>query len=62
MEKKDYKDGIKEGRRQIIANLKKHYDQMYFALPMSYAPDCEIGVCLPEATLYKYFKEFDKSD
>lgn len=54
---KTYKDGIKEGRRQIIRNLKRHYDEMYFGPPISYAPDCEIGVCLPESTLYKYFKE-----
>ncbi len=47
---------IKRGRRQIIANLKKHYDEMYFEPPHSMG-GCDIGVCLPEATLYKYFKE-----
>jgi len=61
MEKKDYKDGIKEGRRQIIANLKKHYGEMYKAKPLNMG-GCDIGVCLPEVTLYKYFKELDKSD
>lgn len=53
---KTYEDGIKEGRRQVIANLKKHYDDTYFEQPLNIS-GYETAISLPEATLYKYFKE-----
>lgn len=56
---KDYGAGIKEGRRQIIANLKKHYEESYSDSPGNF-PNCEIGVLIPESTLCRYFKEIKK--
>jgi len=56
---RDYWDGVKEGRLQIIRNLKRHYDEMYFEEPQPMG-GCETCVCLPDSTLYKYFKELKK--
>lgn len=53
-----YNNGKKEGRKQIIRNLKKHYDETYFSPPENIS-DCDIGVYIPERTLLKYFKEFE---
>jgi len=52
----DYKTGVKEGRRQIIANLKKHYDEDYCNPPKDFSGS-SVGVSMPENTLYRYFKE-----
>lgn len=54
-----YAEGIRGGRRQIIANIKRHYDEMYFEPPRNIG-GCEIGVCLPETTLCRYFREIKR--
>ena len=51
-----YEDGVKEGRKQIIKNIKKHYDEMYFHPPDNVS-GISTGVCIPNTTLIKYFRE-----
>lgn len=46
----------RNGRMQIIANLKKHYDETYSEPPVNVG-NCAICISLPETTLCKYFKE-----
>jgi hypothetical protein len=53
----DYSAGIKEGRRQIIKNLKKHYDKYEILSPQSYYLADVISIQLPKHTLIKYFRE-----
>jgi prephenate dehydrogenase len=53
---KTYEDGIKEGRKQIIRNIKKNYAHDNWSEPSSYNCDT-IAVSIPTSTLIKYFKE-----
>ncbi|KKM87572.1 hypothetical protein LCGC14_1267620 [marine sediment metagenome] len=60
MEAKTYEDGVKEGRKQIIKNIKKHYDEMYFHPPDNVS-GISTGVCIPDPTLIKYFGEIARA-
>jgi hypothetical protein len=50
------KEGIKEGRKQIIRNIKKHYQEDYWYMPGGYNED-SYDIFLPSKTLQSYFKE-----
>lgn len=53
------RDSIAEGRKQIIRNIKKHYED-YHPLPVENGWGILTDIPIPNVTLRRYFKELEK--